>query len=130
MNVSFIFLQSREFLIYSTGIVFVTLPASVIIRILASRWYDAAKTPNDGSLQNAESYIGMLERLFILAFVLFGRWEGGGFLIAAKSIFRFADIKGHPERKLTEYFLIGTLLSIGFAMLTELIMNYLIKGYM
>jgi hypothetical protein len=125
-HVSLSFLQNAEFLIFTTGIVFVTLPASVIIRILVSRWYDAAKTPNDESLQNAGSYIGMLERLFILAFVLSGRWEGIGFLIAAKSIFRFADIKGHPDRKLTEYFLIGTLLSIGLALITGLAMNYLL----
>lgn len=125
-NVSLGFLQTGEFLIYTTAIVFVTLPASVIIRIMVSRWYDAAKTPNDDSLQNAGSYIGMLERLFILVFVLSGRWEGIGFLIAAKSIFRFADIKGHPDRKLTEYFLIGTLLSIGLALITGLGMNYLL----
>lgn len=126
-NVSLTFLQSADFLIFATGIVFVTLPASVIIRILVSRWYDAAKTPDDDSLQNAGSYIGMLERLLILAFVLLGRWEGIGFLIAAKSIFRFADIKGNPDRKLTEYFLIGTLLSIGLAMVTGLVMNFLLE---
>lgn len=126
-NVSLAFLQSAEFLTFTTGIVFVTLPASVIIRILVSRWYDAAKTPEDESLQNAGSYIGMLERLLILAFVLLGRWEGIGFLIAAKSIFRFADIKGNPDRKLTEYFLIGTLLSIGLAMVTGLVMNFLLE---
>jgi hypothetical protein len=130
MNVSFTFLQSSEFLIYTIGIVFVTIPSSVIIRILVSPWYDAARTPNDDSLQNAGSYIGMLERLFVLVFVLSGRWEGIGFLIAAKSIFRFADIKGHPDRKLTEYFLIGTLLSIGLAMLTGLMMNYLKMVYL
>ncbi len=126
-KVSLVFLQSAEFLIFTTGIVFVTLPASVIIRILVSRWYDATKPPDDNSLQNAGSYIGMLERLFILAFVLLGRWEGVGFLIAAKSIFRFADIKGHPNRKLTEYFLIGTLLSIGLAMITGFAMNFLLE---
>ncbi len=126
-NISLAFLQSGEFLVFTTGIVFVTLPASVIIRILVSRWYNAAKTPDDDSLQNAGSYIGMMERLFILSFVLFGRWEGIGFLIAAKSIFRFADIKGHPDRKLTEYFLIGSLLSIGLAMITGLAMNILLE---
>lgn len=125
MNVSFTFLQSSEFLIYAIGIVFVTIPSSVIIRILVAPLYDAARTPNDDSLQNAGSYIGILERLFILVFVLSGRWEGIGLLIAAKSIFRFADIKGHPDRKLTEYFLIGTLLSIGLALITGLAMNNL-----
>jgi hypothetical protein len=130
MQVSFTFLQSSEFLIYAIGIVFVTIPSSVIIRILVSPWYDAARTPNDDSLQNAGSYIGMLERLFVLVFVISGRWEGVGFLIAAKSIFRFADIKGHPDRRLTEYFLIGTLLSIGLAMITGLMMNYLKMVYL
>jgi hypothetical protein len=126
MQVSFAFLKSSEFLIYAIGIVFVTVPSSVIIRILVSPLYDAARTPNDDSLQNAGSYIGMLERLFVLVFVISGRWEGVGFLIAAKSIFRFADIKGHPDRRLTEYFLIGTLLSIGLALITGLAMNYLL----
>ena len=126
VKVSAGFLQSPEFLIYTTGIVFVTIPSSVIVRIMASRWYDAAGAGNDEALQNAGSYIGMLERLFILLFVLIGRWEGVGFLIAAKSIFRFADIKGHPDQKLTEYFLIGTLLSIGLAMLTGLTMHFLL----
>jgi len=128
-TLSFGFIQNPVFLIYTTGIVWVTLPASVMIRILVSRWYDAARAGNDDTLQNAGSYIGMLERLFILLFVLIGRWEGVGFLIAAKSIFRFADIKGQPDRKLTEYFLIGTLLSIGLAMITGLAMNYLLKIY-
>lgn len=124
-EVSAEFLQNPLFLIYATGIVFVTLPSSVIIRVMVSRWYDVAKTPNDDTLQNAGSYIGILERLFILVFILTGRWEGVGFLIAAKSIFRFADIKGNPDRKLTEYFLIGTLLSMGLAMITGLVMNFL-----
>ncbi len=123
------FLHSPFFLIYATGIVFVTLPTSVIIRIMVAKWYEAARPPDDDTLQNAGSFIGMLERLFILLFVLIGRWEGVGFLIAAKSVFRFADIKGQPNRKLTEYFLIGTLLSIGLAILTGLAMNYLLISY-
>jgi len=125
IEVTVAFLQNPLFLIYATGVVFVTLPSSVIIRVMVSRWYDVAKTPNDDTLQNAGSYIGMLERLFILVFILTGRWEGVGFLIAAKSIFRFADIKGNPDRKLTEYFLIGTLLSMGLAILTGLAMTFL-----
>jgi hypothetical protein len=47
-------------------------------------------------------------------------WEGIGFLIAAKSIFRFGDIKESEGLKLTEYFMIGTLLSFGMAIFTGL----------
>ncbi len=53
-----------------------------------------------------------------------GRWEGIGFLIAAKSVFRFSDIKNNVNNKLTDYFLIGTLLSIGIALFTGLMVLY------
>lgn len=72
--------------------------------------------PNNG-IKDAGKYIGMLERLFIFAFVITSFWEGIGFLLAAKSIFRFGDLKEHKEIKLTEYILIGTLLSFGIAIL-------------
>ncbi len=72
--------------------------------------------PNKG-IKDAGKYIGMLERLFIFAFVVTSFWEGIGFLLAAKSIFRFGDLKEHKEIKLTEYILIGTLLSFGIAIL-------------
>ena len=70
--------------------------------------------PNDG-IEDAGKYIGMLERLFIFTFIITDFWEGIGFLLAAKSIFRFGDLKEHKEIKLTEYILIGTLISFGLA---------------
>ncbi len=72
--------------------------------------------PNDG-LAEAGKYIGMLERFFIFVFVVNSFWEGVGFLLAAKSIFRFGDLKEKKDIKLTEYILIGTLLSFGLALL-------------
>ena len=63
----------------------------------------------------------MLERLFVLVFIVSGHWEGIGFLIAAKSIFRFGDIKEYEGLKLTEYFMIGTLLSFGIAIFTGIV---------
>jgi hypothetical protein len=59
----------------------------------------------------------MLERLFVFTFVITGNWEAIGFLLAAKSVFRFGDLKESKDRKLTEYILIGTLLSFGIAIL-------------
>ncbi len=70
--------------------------------------------PNNG-IEDAGKYIGMLERLFIFIFVITSFWEGVGFLLAAKSIFRFGDLKENKEIKLTEYILIGTLISFGIA---------------
>jgi hypothetical protein len=78
-------------------------------------WSVALHDSNEASLNNAGKYIGMLERIFVFTFVVTGNWEGIGFLLAAKSVFRFGDLKESKDRKLTEYILIGTLLSFGIA---------------
>lgn len=75
-------------------------------------------TQDDGEgLPGAGFHIGMLERLLVVGFVLLDLPSGVGFLLAAKSIFRFGDLQRAESRQLTEYVLIGTLLSIGGAYL-------------
>ena len=49
--------------------------------------------------------------------ILIGHPTGIGFLIAAKSILRFGEIKESRHRKLAEYIIIGTFLSFGWALL-------------
>ncbi|MDX1471964.1 MAG: DUF3307 domain-containing protein, partial [Flavobacteriaceae bacterium] len=75
---------------------------------------------------DAGKYIGILERLFVFTFILLGHWEAVGFLLTAKSVFRFGDLKDSRHRKLTEYVLIGTLLSFGIATLTALAVSVFI----
>ena len=106
-----------------TGVVLLTKPTSIIIKNIISIWTPENKT-NDDSLQNAGNYIGILERLFVFCFIITGHFEAIGFLLAAKSIFRFGDLKEAKDRKLTEYVLIGTLLSFVIAMLVGLLVNY------
>jgi hypothetical protein len=99
---------------------FLSIPASVIIQTIISKW---SPLPDDtgASLEKAGQYIGILERWFVFAFILAGRWEAIGFLVAAKSVFRFGDLRQSKDRKLTEYILIGTLLSFGLAILCGLL---------
>lgn len=78
-------------------------------------------------MKDAGRYIGMLERLFVFTFVLLGQWEAIGFLLAAKSVFRFGDLTKASDRKLTEYILIGTLLSFGIAIMLGIVFSNLIK---
>ena len=111
----------------------VTQVTAVLIRILLSPYQNHKKiTPlNDTDqkvLFNAGKYIGILERLFIFGFVIANFWEGIGFLLAAKSIFRFGDLNNAKERHLTEYVLIGTFLSFGSAILVGLIFNYVLHN--
>lgn len=103
-----------------TAIVFVSFPAAIIMSVLLEGMSDQIAL-NHKSLPNAGKYIGIIERLFVLVFIILGRWEAIGLLITAKSVFRFNDLKESNNRKLTEYILIGTLLSFGLAIITGII---------
>ncbi len=114
--------------IYSAAILFITLVSGIVMRELMSSWSKALDDRNEESLNNAGKYIGMLERIFVFIFVVTGNWEGIGFLLAAKSVFRFGDLKESKDRKLTEYILIGTLLSFGIAIVTGMVVVNLIEN--
>lgn len=115
-------LWTSQHLLLLTSIVLLTGPGAIAIRTLITSWTPSYNNSLEtDSLQNAGKYIGMLERLFVFAFILTGHPEGIGFLLAAKSIFRFGDLKAAQDRKLTEYVLIGTFLSFGIALLTGLL---------
>ena len=103
-----------------TMLVFLTTPASYITSTFITRWAPHTEDDSDDSLRDAGKYIGMLERLLAFVFVITGNWGAVGFLLAAKSIFRFGDLKEPRDRKLTEYILIGTLLSFGLAVMAAL----------
>ncbi|TRZ43668.1 DUF3307 domain-containing protein [Robertkochia solimangrovi] len=109
------------------GLLFLTQPASIIIKTLISVYTPKTEMEADDSLQNAGKYIGIIERILVLIFIMTNHWEGVGFLIAAKSIFRFSDLTQAKDRKLTEYILIGTLLSFGFAIVTGLIVMHFVR---
>lgn len=107
-----------------TGIILLTKPTSIIIKNIISIWTPESKNKEDNSLQSAGNYIGILERLFVFCFIITNHFEAIGFLLAAKSIFRFGDLKEAKDRKLTEYVLIGTLLSFGIAILVGLLVEF------
>ncbi|MBK9737807.1 MAG: DUF3307 domain-containing protein [Saprospiraceae bacterium] len=113
-------LQSKN-IIFVTGYVALTLPMSILIQKFLMPWSDLIGEPDDDSLLNAGKYIGILERSFVFVFILANRWEAVGFLLAAKSVFRFGDLKESKDRKLTEYILLGTLMSFGVAIVISML---------
>jgi hypothetical protein len=64
------------------------------------------------------STIGVLERLLILTFVLTGTDVAIGFVVAAKTLARFRLL---DDRDFAEYYLLGTLASVAFAIVTALV---------
>jgi hypothetical protein len=118
---------SQNNLLLLTSLLFLTIPTSIIMRTIFSKWNIAKLTENNESLEDAGKYIGILERILVFIFIIVGHWEAVGFLITAKSVFRFGDLKESKHRKLTEYILIGTLISFGIAIVTALIYLNLIN---
>lgn len=123
---NFEFLKDQETLKIIMAALFLTSPASIFIKILLSSWTPVPETAGNiqtESLSSAGKYIGILERLLVFTFILVDHWEGVGFMVAAKSVFRFSDLAQAKQRKLTEYVLIGTLLSFGMAVLTGILIK-------
>lgn len=119
--------QVQQLLIIGTAVLWLGPPVSIIMKVLLSQWEpypaNAAEAIETPSLQNAGKIIGMAERILTFIFILAGQWAAIGFLITAKSVFRFGDLKAGRDRKLTEYILIGTLLSFGIAVVTGIIVT-------
>jgi len=104
------------------AIVFLTTPAGILIGQLTKGWRE--KIDHPGSLANAGKWIGMIERIIVLILVMLGQFSAISLLIAAKGIIRFSE-KDRPEVK-TEYLVIGTLMSIGIAMITGVTLKTLL----
>lgn len=115
---------TRQALLLSVCLLFLTQPVSIIMKTIFSKWNISKLTEGNESLKDAGKYIGILERLLVFVFVILNHWEAVGFLITAKSVFRFGDLKESKQRKLTEYILIGTLISFGIAIVMGIIYLY------
>lgn len=116
--------NADQLVLLSLALVLILWVSSTVINMLISRWSPETEDKDEDSLAEAGSFIGKLERLFIFGFVATGNLQAVGFLLAAKSVFRFGDLKESKDRKLTEYILIGTLLSFGIAMAIGLGYNW------
>jgi hypothetical protein len=119
-TIDFEYIYSKESLLFTLAILLVSFVSSIIMKMIMSKW-KLEDDSSDDSLQSAGKYIGVLERLFVFGFIILNQWSAIGLLIAAKSVFRFSDLSRAKDRKLTEYMLIGSLISFGLAILIGLL---------
>jgi hypothetical protein len=105
-----------------------SLMAGAIVIRKATEPFTQQLSGDIAGLKSGGSYIGWLERALVMLLVLTGQPGGVGFLITAKSILRFGDVRDSSQRKLTEYIIIGTFMSFGWglaiAALTQLAMRH------
>jgi hypothetical protein len=100
---------SDQILLIVLAYLLVFTPTSRLIGALLKPWQ--ANLSSSDSLVNGGALVGNLERGLILSFVLLNQWETVGFLLTAKSILRFNELRGSDHQQRSEYVLLGTLLS-------------------
>jgi hypothetical protein len=103
------------------------MPAGILIGYLTKRWQDEIKGEGSKSLKDAGKWIGIIERTLVLTFIFLQQWSAIGFLLAAKSVFRFGDLKDGTQQKKTEYILIGTFLSFTFSVAMGILVRFLLE---
>lgn len=108
--------HSTKFWAVLIGYMLVLKPSSLLISMFIKGW--TPSTMQAFGMPSAGRWIGYIERVLIVTFVLTDNIAAVGFLLAAKSIFRFGDLNKAREVKITEYVLLGTLASFTIALLT------------
>ncbi len=93
----------------------VVIMGAYFIKLMLRRYEEDVGT---SGLKGAGMVIGVVERVMVLTFVLVNQYTAITVIFAAKSIARFNELK---DRKMAEYYLIGTLVSITFALLVGII---------
>ena len=119
-------LPETKVLLWIVAFVFCLRPANFFIQAI---FKDAQISVPNGSdenqsLPNAGHVIGNVERMLSLVFVMLGQYEAIGFLLAAKSLLRFRE----TDTVKSEYVLVGTLLSFGFAILVGVAVKLLMQS--
>lgn len=126
---------NEKMLMIATAYIICAKPTSIIISLILKKWtphINTASTTNatdtqTHSLESAGATIGYLERWLVLSFVLLDQYSGIGFLLAAKSVFRFNDLSKSKDMKLTEYMMLGTFSSVFIALAIGLLTAHVIQ---
>lgn len=119
-------LLSPEVLGVAAAYLIVTRPLSFAIAMVLTPW--SRQVEASGTLDQAGAHIGMLERLLVLSLVLLDQLAAVGFLLAAKSVLRYGDLREAGDRKLTEYVLLGTLVSVATTLVLGLTLRLLLSS--
>ena len=121
------FLFSTESLTILITLLLATFVSGVIIKLLMGKW-KLVNADDSESQINIGKIIGIIERFLIVIFIIVEMPEGIGFLLAAKSIFRFGDLRNAEDKKRTEYILLGTLMSFTLAIVIGLGLRFFLTS--
>jgi len=136
-EVLFNILKNNKFMWILLAYVFITFPISTLIGYMTKKWSNEIEgvKEKDNSinpdkkpgLKDAGKWIGIIERVLIFTFIMIDQIAVIGFLLAAKSVFRFGNLNNSFEQKKTEYIIIGTFISFSIAIFIGLLIKYILK---
>jgi len=115
--------------VYTVGYIVSAVAGSVFVEFCLGRvkftkeQRDALK--NEG-VEGAGKIIGVPERTLALTFLFVGRPDAIAIIFAAKSIIRFESTKDR-QRPFAEYYLVGTLASMAFAVFVGIVTNHALE---
>lgn len=119
--------QHKKGLLLLTGLAVGISGVGVVLKYQMSEFSQKIEAQDREGLPKGGKTIGTLERLLVFMFVLVGKPEGVGFVIAAKSVFRIGQLTNKKEKDHAEYIMIGTLRSFAYALLIAFITKWLIE---
>jgi len=123
--------------VVGVGVVICTWIGGFVVGGLIDRTVDSVPD-DDSGLHKAGRWIGYTERFLIYVFVLAGSPTAIALLVAAKSLMRLdkigdaesdeADSEGEV-RAVSEYIILGTLLSFSWGVLTAYLVNFAVETW-
>ena len=117
-------------LCFLSGLILVVPAGGILIGKAINPLMDEIGGDDIAGLRKGGQYIGWLERSLAMLLLLINQPAGIGFLITAKSILRFGEIKDASQRKVAEYIIIGTFLSFGWALLMSTLTQNAIQHWL
>lgn len=121
-------------LVLASGIILTVRTGAILVdKAVAPFLSKLKKVPPDGStgargFEEGGRLIGQLERALILLFILADHLTAVGFLIAAKSVLRFGEVRDRENRMEAEYIIIGTLISFLWGLTIAYLTRWFIRG--
>lgn len=117
--VEYIIINNFDVIRWITLILLILKPSNIYFKKIYSSFKPVLALQEDIETNNAGQAIGNLERILFVLCLYFNVYTAAGLILTAKSIARYDKISKEPE--FAEYYLLGTLSSILFAILSFII---------
>lgn len=117
--------NSKVIWVYVAGYIGGIFAGRIVVQVLISEIIPNTNNSNNANVRNISAYIGMVERLIVITLAILNQYTAIGIIFAIKGAARKVFIEDSQENG--EYYFLGTGLSFAIAMLTAIVINYLVS---